>query len=84
MEIKVKEILGEKIFTRDEILNLRNYILGQEEKRIILNFDGVSFITFSSYDEYLKVKKFLESKGFEISEINLQQSFDIFEKIKNQ
>jgi hypothetical protein len=33
MEIKVKEILGEKLFTRDQILDLRNYILNQKEKR---------------------------------------------------
>lgn len=31
MEIKVKEILGEKLITRDQILNLRNYILKQKD-----------------------------------------------------
>jgi hypothetical protein len=30
------------------------------------------------------VKDFLEKEGFEISEINLNQSFALFEKIKNQ
>jgi hypothetical protein len=84
MEIKVKEILGEKLITRDQILDLRNYILRQKEKKIILDFQDVSFITFSSYDEYLKVKDFLEKENFEISEINLNQSFTLFEKIKNQ
>jgi hypothetical protein len=33
MKIKVKEILGEKLITRDQILDLRNYILRQKEKR---------------------------------------------------
>jgi len=84
MEIKVKEILGEKLITRDQILDLRNYILEQKERKIILDFQDVSFITFASYDEYLKVKDFLEKEGFEISEINLNQSFTLFEKIKNQ
>ena len=84
MEIKIKEILGEKLITRDQILDLRNYILEQKERRIILDFSDVSFITFASYDEYLKVKNFLEKENFEISEINFPQLFFPFEKIKNQ
>ncbi|GBD34514.1 hypothetical protein HRbin35_00239 [bacterium HR35] len=71
MIIKVSKILGQQIFLRAEIIKLRDEILKLNDKEIILDFEGVSFLTRAAADELKKVINFLESKNYKIEIINL-------------
>jgi len=70
MIIKVSGILGQQIFLRAQIIKLRDEILKLSEKEIILDFEGVNFLTRAA-DELKKVIDFLESKSYKIEVINL-------------
>lgn len=71
MIIKVSGILGQQIFLRAQIIKLRDEILKLSEKEIILDFEGVNFLTRAAADKLKKVIYYLESKNYKIEVINL-------------
>lgn len=71
MKIKVKEITGNPIFLRAKIVELRDYILSLKDREIVLDFEGINFMSRAAADELKKVLEFLESKNYKITIINL-------------
>lgn len=71
MKITVKEITGNPIFLRAKIVKLRDYILNLKEKEIVLDFEGIDFMSRAAADELKKIIEFLEAKDYKISIVNL-------------
>ena len=79
MKIKVKEITGNPIFLRAKIIKLRDYLLNRGEKEIVLDFEGIDFMSRAAADELKKIIHFLEGKNCQISIINLaSEPLEIF------
>jgi len=79
MEIKIKDIFKRDfVLFREDALKIRDIILTQNEKEVILDFNGIEIKTIGFVDEYLKVKKFLQNLGYVLKEKNLEPKFDLF------
>ena len=85
MKVKVKEITGNPIFLRAKIVKLRDYILNSGEKEIVLDFEEIDFMSRAAADELKKVIQFLQSKGYQISIINLTfEPLEIFKIVSEK
>ncbi len=81
-EIILSDNFGKNIFTRSSIIHFFKVINSLNEKRLILNFAKVDFISRSCADEYLKQK---ERANKQIIERNISLEVSaMFKNVKNQ
>ncbi len=76
-KVSVFDKLGERIFTRMTMQDFLSEISKLKEKKVILDFNKIKFISRSCTDEYVK---FIQNTEKEIKSIN--QSQDVLMMIK--
>lgn len=82
MEIKIKDIFKRDfVLFREDALKIRDLMLAQNEKEIVLDFSNVKIKTIGFVDEYLKIKSYLQNLGYVLKEKNLEPKFDLFKSV---
>lgn len=62
---------GSLVWGRNMAVALRDQVIADKCRTVVIDFAGVSMVTRAFADELIKVKRFLEEKGNAVSFVNM-------------